>query len=97
MISGMETEKQTLWQVTWPDGTTSKGRSATELLVHLGARQWSPIGKQEMKALLSKRAQTWSSKFIHPAQPDEPFLRELHRVGLFDLTVNGEKLGREDA
>lgn len=95
-IKVMETDTGTTWSVRWPDGTRSTGRSATELILHLAAKQWAPMGHQEMKAALSKRAQAWSSKFIHPAQDDEPFLRELHRVGLFDLSVNGESVGREE-
>ncbi|ASR83979.1 hypothetical protein SEA_SHROOMS_1 [Arthrobacter phage Shrooms] len=42
-----------------------------------------------MKDLLSVRAQFWGGKFIHPSQPDAPFLRELARVGMFKIEQEG--------
>ncbi|ASR84186.1 hypothetical protein SEA_WHEELBITE_1 [Arthrobacter phage Wheelbite] len=42
-----------------------------------------------MKDLLSTRAQVWGGYYIHPHQPDAPFLRELARTGLFIIEVEG--------
>lgn len=88
----MQTETGTPWSVKWPDGSQMTARSATELILHLAAKQWQPLTHDQMKMQLSKRAQAWSSKFIHYAQDDEPFLRELNRVGLFELSIGGERV-----
>lgn len=78
------------WCIRWPDGTHSRARTAYELLARLGKEQNDPVDVEGMKDLLSIRAQTWSGKFIHPAQGDAPFLRELHRVGMIQIEQEGE-------
>lgn len=78
------------WAVRWPDGSESTGRTAYELLARLGKIQHDPVDAADMKELLSIRAQTWSGKFIQPAQPDAPFLRELARVGMILILTEGE-------
>ena len=83
--------------VHWPDGTSTEARGATEAIVKIAALQPVPHGYQEMKDELSHRALVWpygTGQFVEPSQPDEPFLRELHRVGLFDLEIDGEVLPR---
>jgi hypothetical protein len=76
-------------RITWPDGSINEARTATELIVHLCAEQWDPKPTfQQMKEQLSKRALAYpegTRKFIEPSQNDLPFLRELFRVGLFDM------------
>lgn len=86
----MTDETAPRWVIRWPDGTTSTGRTAYELLARLGKTQLEPVGVPDMKDLLSLRAQTWAGKFIHPAQPDAPFLRELARVGMIQIESEGE-------
>lgn len=78
------------WSIRWPDGSTSRGRTAYELLAYLGKIQHDPVDVEGMKDLLSIRAQTWAGKFIHPSQPDAPFLRELARVGMIKILTEGE-------
>lgn len=78
------------WLIRWPDGSESKARTAYELLARLGKAQYDPVDVMDMKDLLSLRAQTWSGKYIEPAQPDAPFLRELDRVGMIRIETEGE-------
>lgn len=82
----METE----WCIRWPDGSESRARTSYELLARLGKAQHDPVDVPDMKDLLSIRAQTWSGKYIHPAQPDAAFLRELDRVGMIRIETEGE-------
>lgn len=92
-----KTQTPTAFKAVWPDGSTTTARSATEFLLRLADAQWSPTTYAEMKEQLSRRAQAYpdgTGQFVHPSQPDEPFLRELHRVGMFDLWENGVKLPR---
>jgi hypothetical protein len=78
------------WSIRWPDKSISRARTAYELLAYLGKDQPEPVGVEDMKDLLSIRAQTWSGKFIQPHQPDAPFLRELARVGMIEILTEGE-------
>lgn len=78
------------WAVRWPDKSISRARTAYELLAYLGKDQTDPVDVEGMKDLLSIRAQTWAGKFIHPSQPDAPFLRELARVGMIEILTEGE-------
>lgn len=78
------------WSIRWPDKSVSRARTAYELLAYLGKDQADPVGVDDMKDLLSIRAQTWSGKYIHPAQPDPAFLRELARVGMIEILTEGE-------
>lgn len=78
------------WSIRWPDGSYSRARTAYELLARLGKIQPEPVDVADMKDLLSIRAQTWSGKYVHPAQPDAPFLRELARVGMITILTEGE-------
>lgn len=78
------------WRVRWPDKSTSTARTAYELLARLGKEQIDPVDVDDMKDLLSLRAQTWSGKYIHPSQPDAPFLRELARVGMIEILSEGQ-------
>lgn len=83
--------------IHWPDGTTTVAHSATEMIRKVAAVQHEPYGYQDMKDELSHRAMVWpygTKQFVDPSQPVESFLRELHRVGLFDLEVNGKVLPR---
>lgn len=80
---------ETDWIIRWPDGSTSAAHSAYDLLAKLGASQPDPCSHQDMKDLLSIRARTWSGLFIHPNQPDVPFLRELARVGMIKIESEG--------
>lgn len=80
---------ETDWIIRWPDGSTSAAHSAYDLLAKLGASQHDPCSHQDMKIILSNRAMTWSGKFIHYAQPDVPFLRELARVGMITIESEG--------
>lgn len=92
-----KTQTPTAIRVTWPHGETVEARSATEFILRTAAAQWSPTTYEEMKEQLSRRAQAYGGKFIHPAQPDEPFLRELFRVGMFsEMWEDGVKLVRRD-
>ena len=77
------------WVIRWPDGSVSRARTAYELLARLGKQQLDPMDVPDMKDHLSIRAQTWSGKYIHPAQPDAPFLRELARVGMIKIESEG--------
>lgn len=77
------------WAIQWPDQTVTRARTAYELLARLGKEQIDPVDVPDMKDLLSLRAQTWSGKYIHPAQPDAPFLRELARVGMITILTEG--------
>lgn len=90
---------QKTWKVLWPDGSQTVARSASEVILRTAKGQWpspdgKPVNHQEMKNQLSKRALALTGKFIHPYQHDDSFLRELHRVGLFDLEVDGRILER---
>lgn len=78
--------------VRWPDGSVQHARSATEFLLRTAEVQWSETSHQRMKNQLSKRALAMSGKFIHPFQPDAPFVRELARVGLFKLETHENHL-----
>lgn len=95
-----KTQTPTAIKVTWPHGETVEARSATEFILRTAAAQWSPTSFQEMKNQLSKRAAaglTGEGKFIHPHQADEPFLRELFRVGMFErMWEDGVELERRD-
>jgi hypothetical protein len=84
------TDMEAQWLIRWPDGSTSRGRTAYELLARLGQAQHDPVDVTDMKDLLSVRAQTWSGKYIQPAQPDAPFLRELDRVGMIRIEQEGD-------
>lgn len=82
------------YTIHWPDGSTTRGRSATEAIFRLSTEQRPPMSFQAMKDALSARAKAWpfgTRQFVHPAQPDAPFLRELARVGLFELEIDKEK------
>lgn len=72
-------------RIVWPDNSVSEARSASEFILRTAAEQWTATTHQEMKDQLSKRAQAMGGQFVHPYQPDQPFLRELARVGLFRL------------
>lgn len=82
------------WIIEWPDGSTSEARSSYELLARLAKVQpMGPVSVQEMKNLLSRRAQAMpgtTGQYIHPHQPDRPFLIELGRVGLFKIIKQGD-------
>lgn len=91
---GMDRAKD--WVATWPDDSTTSARSATEFLMKLSASQWSDTPYNEMKRQLSVRAQVISGFYINPAQPDDSFIRELFRAGMFELTEEGVKLVRTD-
>lgn len=85
----------TPWIIEWPDGSRTKARSSYELLARLGKEQpfIGPLTAQEMKIELSKRALAYpaaTGQFVHPHQPDKPFLIELARVGLFTIIQEGE-------
>jgi hypothetical protein len=85
----------TNWIIEWPDGSRSEARSAYELLAALGQEQTvaGPLDAEQMKQELSLRAQAnpeGTGQYIHPAQPDKPFLRELARVGLFTIIQEGD-------
>ncbi|WIC89113.1 hypothetical protein SEA_OTTAWA_67 [Arthrobacter phage Ottawa] len=82
------------WKIEWPDGSITDARSSYELLARLGKEQpMGPVGVQEMKDLLSRRAQAMpgtTGQYIHPYQPDRPFLIELGRVGLYKIIEEGD-------
>ncbi len=78
------------WSIRWPDKSITRARTAYELLARLGKDQHDPVDVETMKDLLSIRAQTWAGKYIHPSQPDAPFLRELDRVGMIEILTEGE-------
>lgn len=83
------------WKIEWPDGSTTEARSSYELLARLGKEQpmTGPLTVQQMKDTLSRRAQAMpgtTGQYIHPAQPDRPFLIELGRVGLFKIIEIGD-------
>ncbi len=84
----------TPWIIEWPDGSRTEARSSYELLARLAKTQTTgPVGVQEMKDRLSRRAQAMpgtTGQYVHPHQPDAPFLRELGRVGLFKIIQNGD-------
>lgn len=88
------------WIAVWPDGERTEAGSPTELLVRIASFQWprpdgSTYTPQQLKDELSNRGKLAYGKFIHPHQPDESFVRELHRIGMFELSVDGEKLDRQ--
>ena len=82
------------WKIEWPDGSTTDARSSYELIVRLGKEQtMGPLTHQQMKDALSRRAQGMpgtTGQYIHPHQPDRPFLVELGRVGLFKIIEEGD-------
>lgn len=82
------------WKIEWPDGSTTDARSSYELIVRLGKEQpMGPLSHQQMKDALSRRAQAMpgtTGQYIHPHQPDRPFLIELGRVGLFKILEEGD-------
>lgn len=82
------------WKIAWPDGTTTEARSSYEFLVRLGKQQpFEPLDHQGMKNELSRRALNapgTTGQYIHPHQPDKPFLIELDRVGLFKIVELGD-------
>jgi hypothetical protein len=94
-----QTEHEAKWMIIWPSGEVSTARSATEFLVKLCAEQWPPKPTyQELKDQLSKRARAYpggTGQYIEPTQDDASFLRELFRVGLFDLVEDGVPLVRK--
>jgi hypothetical protein len=97
---GKKTEMPTAIRITWPHGETVEARSATEFILRTAKAQWTETSFQEMKDQLSRRAQGYpggSQQFIHPHQPDEAFLRELFRVGMFtEMWEDGVKLERRE-
>lgn len=82
------------WKIEWPDGSITNARSSYEFLVHLGkAQPFEPLDHQGMKDELSRRARNYpggTGQYIHPHQPDRPFLIELGRVGLFKIIETGD-------
>lgn len=87
------------FRATWPDGSTTEARSATEFILRTAEAQWSPTTYQEMKAQLSVRGLGYpggTRQFIEPSQDDESFLRELFRIGMFELEENGVPLVRRE-
>jgi hypothetical protein len=89
-MDGMTSESKG-WKVRWPDNTTTTGTTSHDVLANLAKVQLDPCSVPDMKDLLSHRARVWSGKFIHPSQPDAPFLRELARVGMFKIETEGEE------
>jgi hypothetical protein len=89
---GKSTKKPVAVKAIWPDGSVTEARSAQEFILRMAGEQWTATTHQGMKNQLSKRAQAWGGYYIHPYQPDESFLRELHRTGLFKLSENGVDL-----
>lgn len=79
------------WKVRWPDNTATTGATAHDLLTALAKIQLDPCSVQDLKDLLSHRARVWSGYYIHPYNPDAPFLRELERVGMFKIESEGEE------
>lgn len=82
------------WIIKWPDGSVTTARSSYEFLVRLGKQQrFEPLDHQGMKTELSRRARNYpggTGQYIHPHQPDKPFLIELARVGLFKIEQIGD-------
>ena len=82
------------WKIEWPDGSVTTARSSYEFIAYLAkAQPMGPVEYQEMKNLLSRRAQAMpgtTGQYIHPHQPDRPFLIELGRVGLFKIIEEGD-------
>lgn len=79
------------WKIRWPDGSITEARSAYEFLARLGQSQkFGQYTAQEMKQELSDRALQWNGKFIHPYQPDKPFIMEMHRVHMLEVLEQGE-------
>lgn len=70
----------------WPNEEPREYGSATEFILKTAKAQMSYTAFDEMKIQLSKRALTMTGKFIHPFQPDEPFIRELGRVGFLKVS-----------
>ena len=81
----------TLVTVTWPDGSRSVGRTATELLDRLGAQQWEPCSRAAMKRRLSDRAWSWDGTLIDPELDDAAFLAVLTTSTMATVTWHTEQ------
>ena len=71
--------------VSWPDGTRTVGRTATELLARLGEVQWQPCDVPGMKQRLSDRAWAWDGSLLDPLLPDDAFLAALGASTMADV------------
>ena len=75
--------------VYWPDGSVTRGETATEVLAKISDKQWDE--PDDVKALLAQRAAGWNLAIIDPTLPDDLFLQALGGTGMVFVT-NGQPL-----
>lgn len=76
----------------FPEGTTLRGRSATDVLLVWGGVQWDPVKDlKDIRCALADRVQTLTGIEIDPRLPDDEFLTAVDAAGLAAVTYEGEK------
>jgi hypothetical protein len=73
--------------VYWPDGSVTRGASATDVLRKVADKQWDqPMTSNDLKVLLAARAYGWNQSRIDVCADDHEFLRLLGDSGMVFVT-----------
>lgn len=73
--------------VLWPDGTRTRGETATACLEMIAKVQWSqPMTVTGVKYVLAARAYGWNATVVDPTLPDDEFVRSLGNSGMVFVT-----------
>jgi hypothetical protein len=69
--------------VYFPDYTVTRGKSASEVLLKIGKKQWKFEDRlSAIKEMLARRAMHWSGTEIDPSLPSPEFLKALGDSGM---------------
>ena len=69
--------------VYFPDHTVIRGKSASQVLLAIGKKQWKYQDKlAAIKRMLAVRAHNWSGAEIDPTLPSPEFLHALGESGM---------------
>lgn len=76
----------------FPEGTTLRGRSATDVLQVWGSVQWDPVkDMKQIRCALAERVETLTGIEVDPRLPDDEFLTAVDAAGLCVVTYEGTK------
>lgn len=73
-------------QLTWPDGTHTRGTDAADVIMRWAKVQWATVETIERaKQILTDRAYAWTGALVDELLPDDEFLAALEQAGMFRI------------